>query len=55
MRFVAQTFVTGQAAGAAAALAVRKGCTPRDIEKNVSELQEILKASGAVVFAKDLK
>ena len=55
MRFVAQTFVTGQAAGAAAALAVRNGCTPRDIEKNVSELQEILKASGAVVFAKDLK
>ena len=55
MRFVAQTFVTGQAAGAAAALAVKKGCTPRDIEKNVGELQDILKASGAVVFAKDLQ
>ena len=55
MRFVAQTFVTGQAAGAAAALSVKKGCTPRELEKCVGELQDVLKASGAVVFAKDLK
>ena len=55
MRFVAQTFVTGQAAGAAAALAVKKGCTPREIENCVGELQQILIDSGAVVFAKDLK
>lgn len=55
LRFVAQTFVTGQAAGAAAALAVKKNCTPRELEADVAELQEILKNSGAVVFAKDMQ
>ena len=41
--------VTGQAAGAAAALCVKKGMTPRQLEEDVSELQEILVKQGAVL------
>ena len=50
-RFLQQTMVTGQAAGAAAALAVKKGVSPRDIESedNIKELQAILKEQGAVL------
>ena len=50
-RFLQQTMMTGQAAGAAAALAVKKGVTPRDIESedNIKELQTILKAQGVVL------
>ena len=51
LRFLQQTMVTGQAAGAAAALAVKKGVSPRDIEseENIKELQDILRAQGAIL------
>ena len=45
MRLIAPCFVTGHAAGAAAALAVKDGCRPRDVE--VPKLQKLLKAQGA--------
>jgi hypothetical protein len=40
---------TGQAAGVAAAVCARKGITPRELEKDVSEVQEILEQQGAVL------
>ena len=49
-RFLQQTMVTGQAAGVAAALCVKMGVTPRELEKNVSKLQEILVKQGAILF-----
>lgn len=49
LRYVQQTMVTGQAAGAAAALCVKKGITPRQLEDEVTELQETLESQGAVV------
>lgn len=48
-RFLMQTMVTGQAAGVAAALAARDGITPRQLETDVSELQRILVAQGAIL------
>ena len=45
-RFLMQTMVTGQAAGAAAALCVKMGITPRELEKQVKKLQEVLVAAG---------
>jgi len=48
-RFLMQTMVTGQAAGVAAALAARDGITPRQLEADVSELQRILVAQGAIL------
>lgn len=41
-RVMATCAVTGQAAGTAAALAVKKGCTPREVGKNITELQQEL-------------
>jgi hypothetical protein len=42
--------VTGQAAGVAAAVCVRKGITPRQLEQDVSELQEILLKQGVILY-----
>ena len=42
--------VWGQAAGAAAALCVKKGITPRALEKDVKELQKTLLEQGAILF-----
>ena len=42
--------VTGQAAGTAAGLCIKKGITPRQLEADVSELQEMLVAQGAILF-----
>lgn len=39
----------GQAAGAAAALCVKNNISPREMEKDVSELQAVLKAHGAIL------
>ena len=41
---------TGQAAGVAAAICVKKGVTPRQLEKDVKPLQDILVKQGAVLF-----
>lgn len=49
-RFLQETIVTGQAAGVAAALCVKHGITPREMEKNVSELQKVLQEQGAILF-----
>ena len=49
-RFLQETMVTGQAAGAAAAICARKGITPRQLEQDVRELQEILVKQGAILF-----
>ncbi len=44
-RLIGPCMVTGQAAGAAAALAVRNKCRPRDV--NIAQLQALLKKQGA--------
>ena len=49
LRYVQQTMVTGQAAGTAAALCVRKGISPRAMEADVTDLQDTLERQGAVV------
>ena len=49
-RFLQQTMVTGQAAGVAAALCTKMGVTPRELEKDVSKLQEILVHQGAILY-----
>jgi hypothetical protein len=43
---------TGQAAGVAAAICAKKDITPRELEKDVSELQKILEKQGAVLHTK---
>lgn len=50
-RFLQETMVTGQAAGAAAALCVKKGITPRQLEaeEHVKELQDILRDQGVIL------
>lgn len=50
LRYLHQTMVTGQAAGAAAALCVKKGITPRQLEKEVKELQEVLLGQGVILY-----
>jgi hypothetical protein len=50
LRYLHQTMVTGQAAGTAAGLCVKKGLTPRELEKDLSELQQVLVESGAIIF-----
>ncbi len=45
-----ENMATGQAAGVAAAICVKKGITPRQLEQDVSELQDILLKQGAVLF-----
>ena len=42
-------FIWGQAAGIAAAICVRRGITPRELESDVTELQEILRKNGAIL------
>jgi hypothetical protein len=49
-RFLQQTMVTGQAAGVAAALCAKKNITPRELGKDVSELQKILVQQGAILY-----
>ena len=49
-RFLQETIVTGQAAGVAAALCVRDGKTPCQLETDVSELQKILIEQGAILY-----
>ncbi|MDR2433757.1 MAG: FAD-dependent oxidoreductase [Treponema sp.] len=48
-RFLMETIVTGQAAGAAAALCAKKGITPREMEKDVSELQDVLRKQDVIL------
>ena len=48
-RFLMQTMVTGQAAGAAAAICAGNGITPRMLESDVSELQRVLVGQGAIL------
>jgi hypothetical protein len=50
LRFLPETMVTGQAAGVAAALCVKNGITPRQLEQDVSELQNILVNQGAILY-----
>jgi len=49
-RFLQQTMVTGQAAGSAAALCTKMGVAPRELEKSVSKLQEILLKQGVILY-----
>jgi len=42
--------VYGQAAGVAAAVCAKKGITPRKLEDDISELQEILVKQGAILY-----
>ena len=48
-RFLQQTMVTGEAAGTAAALCVKKGITPRQLEDQVGELQDVLRKNGVIL------
>jgi hypothetical protein len=48
-RFLQQTMVTGQAAGTAAALCVKMGITPRQLEKDVKKLQDALLSQGVIL------
>lgn len=50
LRYLHQTMVTGQAAGTAAAICVKKGITPRELEKEVNILQDALLEQGAILF-----
>lgn len=49
-RFLQETMVTGQAAGAAAAVCARNGITPRELERDVSELQKVLLEQGVILY-----
>ena len=49
-RFIVTTMVTGQAAGVAAAVCAKKGITPRQLEKDVKEVQDILQKQGAILY-----
>ena len=49
LRFLHQTMVTGQAAGVAAALCSIKNISPRQLEKDVTEVQSILIKQGAII------
>ena len=50
-RFLQETMVSGQAAGAAAALCVKLGVTPRELEKEeyVKQLQDILRSQRVIL------
>ncbi|MCL5735489.1 MAG: FAD-dependent oxidoreductase [Actinobacteria bacterium] len=50
MRYLQQTMVTGQAAGVAAAVCAKNGVTPRQLESDVSEVQDILQQQGVVLY-----
>jgi hypothetical protein len=47
-----ENMATGQAAGVAAAICAKKEMTPRELEKDVSELQTILQEQGAILYTK---
>jgi hypothetical protein len=49
LRFQPETIVTGQAAGVAAALSVKRGVSPRELKKDVSELQKMLERQGVIL------
>jgi hypothetical protein len=49
-RFLQQTMVTGQAAGVAAAVCAKQEITPRQLEEDISEVQNILVKQGAILF-----
>jgi hypothetical protein len=51
LRFLMQTVVTGQAAGAAAGLCVKKGVSPRELEaeNHVQDLQTFLRTQGVIL------
>jgi hypothetical protein len=49
-RFLQETMVTGQAAGVAAAVCARKDITPRQLEQDITELQEILVKQGVILY-----
>jgi len=49
-RFIVSTMVTGQAAGVAAAICAKKGFTPRQLEGDLSEVQEVLVKQGAILY-----
>jgi len=49
-RFLQETMVTGQAAGVAAEICTRRNLTPRQLEGDVSELQDMLQKQGAILF-----
>jgi hypothetical protein len=49
-RFIVSTMVTGQTAGVAAALCAKKNITPRELEKDVSDLKKILVQQGAILY-----
>jgi hypothetical protein len=50
LRFLPETMITGQAAGVAAALCVRQGITPRQLENSIGDLQDLLLKQGAILF-----
>ncbi len=50
MQVMTKTMVTGQAAGVAAAICATKSISPRELEKDVSELQRILLDQGAILY-----
>jgi len=45
-----ENIITGQAAGVAAAVCAKRGITPRQLEDDVSEVQQILIKQGAILF-----
>lgn len=51
LRFLQETVVTGQAAGAAAGLCVKRGVTPRQLEAQeyITELQAFLRTQGVIL------
>jgi len=55
LRYLQQTMVTGQAAGVAAGLCVKHNITPRELEKDTTELREILLSQGAILSLPDDK
>ncbi|HJX12606.1 MAG: hypothetical protein A2W25_15645 [candidate division Zixibacteria bacterium RBG_16_53_22] len=50
LRFLPETMITGQAAGVAAAVCVKKAVTPRQLERDIKEVQDILVKQGAILF-----
>jgi len=52
IRVMVQCMLTGEAAGAAAALSIREGVTPRNV--NIRALQSLLRQSGAILSEEDI-
>jgi hypothetical protein len=50
LRILPETMVTGQAAGVAAAICAMENITPRQLEQNVSKVQDILVKQGAILY-----